>query len=196
MKSFGTLGVIVAILAVLLITGCSQYNGFVDGEENVELAWSNVEIEYQRRSDLIGNLVKTVKGAADFEKSTLEAVTNARARATSINIDASTLTPEKIKQFEAAQGQLSQGLGRLLATAEKYPQLQATQGFRDLQVQLEGTENRISTSRKRFNETATGFNKKVRRFPGTVYASVFGFSEKPQFTAQAGTANAPDVNFD
>jgi LemA protein len=196
MKSFGTLGVIVAILAVLLITGCGQYNGFVDGEENVELAWSNVEIEYQRRSDLIGNLVKTVKGAADFEKSTLEAVTNARARATSINIDASTLTPEKIKQFEAAQGQLSQGLGRLLATAEKYPQLQATQGFRDLQVQLEGTENRISTSRKRFNETATGFNKKVRRFPGTVYASVFGFSEKPQFTAQAGTANAPDVNFD
>lgn len=196
MKSFGTLGVIVAILAVLLITGCGQYNGFVDGEENVELAWSNVETEYQRRSDLIGNLVKTVKGAADFEKSTLEAVTNARARATSINIDASTLTPEKIKQFEAAQGQLSQGLGRLLATAEKYPQLQATQGFRDLQVQLEGTENRISTSRKRFNETATGFNKKVRRFPGTVYASVFGFSEKPQFTAQAGTANAPDVNFD
>lgn len=196
MKSFGTLGVVVAILAVLLIAGCGQYNGFVDGEENVELAWSQVETEYQRRSDLIGNLVSTVKGAADFEKSTLEAVTNARAKATSINIDASNLTAEQIQQFEAAQGQLSQGLGRLLATAENYPQLQATQGFRDLQVQLEGTENRISTQRKRFNEVATGFNKKVRRFPGTVFASVFGFSEKPQFQAQAGTANAPEVNFD
>lgn len=196
MKSFGTLGVVVAILAILLITGCGQYNGFVDGEENVELAWSQVETEYQRRSDLIGNLVSTVKGAADFEKSTLEAVTNARSRATSINIDASSLTPEKIAQFEAAQGQLSQGLGRLLATAENYPNLQATQGFRDLQVQLEGTENRISTSRKRFNEVATNFNKKVRRFPGTVFASVFGFSEKPQFQAQAGTQNAPEVNFD
>lgn len=196
MKSFGTLGVVVAILAILLITGCGQYNGFVDGEENVELAWSQVETEYQRRSDLIGNLVSTVKGAADFEKSTLEAVTNARSRATSINIDASSLTPEKIAQFEAAQGQLSQGLGRLLATAENYPNLQATKGFRDLQVQLEGTENRISTSRKRFNEVATNFNKKVRRFPGTVFASVFGFSEKPQFQAQAGTQNAPEVNFD
>lgn len=196
MKSFGTLGVVVALLAVLLIAGCGQYNGFVDGEENVELAWSQVETEYQRRSDLIGNLVSTVKGAADFEKSTLEAVTNARARATSINIDASNLTAEQIQQFEAAQGQLSQGLGRLLATAENYPQLQATQGFRDLQVQLEGTENRISTQRKRFNEVATSFNKKVRRFPGTVFASVFGFDEKPQFQAQAGTANAPEVNFD
>lgn len=196
MKSFGIMGAIVAFLAVLLIAGCGSYNGFVDGEENVELAWSQVETEYQRRSDLIGNLVNTVKGAADFEKETLEAVVNARARATSINVDASSLTPEKMQQFEAAQGQLSQGLGRLLVTAEKYPQLQATQGFRDLQVQLEGTENRISTQRKRFNEVATGFNKKVRRFPGTVFASVFGFEEKPQFSAQAGTQNAPTVNFD
>lgn len=196
MKSFGTLGVVVAILAVLLIAGCGQYNGFVDGEEEVELAWSRVETQYQRRSDLIGNLVNTVKGAADFEKSTLEAVTNARARATSINIDASSLTPENIKAFEAAQMQLSSGLGRLLATAEKYPQLQATQGFRDLQTQLEGTENRVATARDRFNETATAFNKKVRRFPGTVFATVFGFSEKPQFEAQAGTADAPEVNFE
>lgn len=196
MKSFATLGVVAAVLAVLLLVGCGQYNGFVEGEENVELAWSQVETEYQRRSDLIGNLVNTVKGAANFEQETLESVTNARARATSINIDASNLTAEQIQQFEAAQGQLSQGLGRLLATAENYPQLQATQGFRDLQVQLEGTENRISTQRKRFNEVATGFNKKVRRFPGTVFASVFGFSEKPQFQAQAGTQNAPEVNFD
>jgi len=195
MKSFGTLGIVIAVLAVLLIAGCGSYNGFVDGEEDVELKWSDVQTEYQRRSDLIGNLVNTVKGAAEFEKSTLEAVTNARAKATSINIDPSNMTAEQLQQFEAAQGQLTTGLGRLLATAESYPQLQATQGFRDLQVQLEGTENRISTSRKRFNEQATKFNKSVRRFPGTVFASVFGFDEKPQFKAQAGSANAPEVKF-
>ncbi|MFT5999139.1 MAG: LemA protein [Neolewinella sp.] len=195
MKSFGTLGIVIAVLAVLLIAGCGSYNGFVDGEEDVELKWADVQTEYQRRSDLIGNLVNTVKGAAEFEKSTLEAVTNARAKATSINIDPSNMTAEQLQQFEAAQGQLSTGLGRLLATAESYPQLQATQGFRDLQVQLEGTENRISTSRKRFNEQATAFNKSVRRFPGTVFASVFGFSQKPQFQAQAGSANAPEVKF-
>ncbi|MFT4687324.1 MAG: LemA protein [Neolewinella sp.] len=196
MKSFGTLGIVIAVLTVLLIAGCGSYNGFVDGEEDVELKWADVQTEYQRRSDLIGNLVKTVKGAADFEKSTLEAVINARAKATSINIDPSNMTSEQLQQFEAAQGQLSQGIGRLLVSVEKYPELKATGNFRDLQVQLEGTENRISTSRKRFNEQATAFNKSVRRFPGTVFASVFGFSEKPQFQAQAGAANAPDVNFD
>ncbi len=195
MKSFGPLGVVIAILAVLLIAGCGSYNGFVDGEENVDLKWSDVQTEYQRRADLIGNLVNTVKGAADFEKSTLEAVTNARAKATSINIDPSNMTAEQLQQFEAAQGQLTTGLGRLLATAENYPQLRATEGFRDLQVQLEGTENRISTARKRFNEEATKFNKSVCRFPGAVFASVFGFSEKPQFEAQAGASNAPEVKF-
>lgn len=195
MKSFGTLGIVIAILAVLLIAGCGSYNGFVDGEENVEQAWAKVQTQYQRRADLIGNLVNTVKGAADFEKSTLEAVTNARAKATSINIDAGNLTPEMMEQFQAAQTQLSSGLGRLLATAENYPQLTATAGFRDLQAQLEGTENRISTARDRFNEEATKFNKTVRRFPGTVFASVFGFSEKPQFEAQAGASNAPEVKF-
>jgi len=195
MKSFGTLGVVIAILAVLLIAGCGSYNGFVDGEENVEKAWADVETDYQRRADLVGNLVSTVKGAAEFEKSTLESVTQARARATSINIDASNLSAEQIQNFEAAQGQLSSGLGRLLATAENYPQLRATEGFRDLQAQLEGIENRIATSRKRFNESATSFNKQVRRFPGTVFASVFGFEEKPQFQAQAGAANAPEVKF-
>lgn len=195
MKSFGTLGIVIAILAVLLIAGCGSYNGFVDGEEEVELKWADVQTEYQRRSDLIGNLVNTVKGAADFERGTLEAVTNARAKATSINIDPANMTAEQLQQFEAAQGQLSQGLGRLLATAENYPQLRATESFRDLQVQLEGTENRISTARKRFNEQATAFNKSVRRFPGTVFASVFGFSEKPQFEAQAGSDQAPEVKF-
>lgn len=196
MKSFGTLGIVVAVLAVLLIAGCGSYNGFVDGEENVEQAWSKVETQYQRRADLIGNLVNTVKGAADFERETLESVTKARAQATSINVDASNLSPEMIEQFQAAQAQLSSGLGRLLATAENYPQLTATQGFRDLQAQLEGTENRIATARDRFNEESTKFNKQVRRFPGSLFASVFGFSEKPQFEAQAGASNAPEVNFD
>ncbi len=195
MKSFGTLGIVIAILAVLLIAGCGSYNGFVDGEENVELKWADVQTEYQRRSDLIGNLVNTVKGAADFERSTLESVTNARAKATSINIDPSNMTAAQLQEFEAAQSELSTGLSRLLVSVENYPQLRATEGFRDLQVQLEGTENRISTARKRFNEEATKFNKSVRRFPGTVFASVFGFDEKPQFEAQAGAANAPEVKF-
>lgn len=195
MKSFGTLGIIVGILAVLLIAGCGSYNGFVDAEENMEQSWSKVETQYQRRADLIPNLVATVKGAADFEKSTLEAVTNARARATSININANDLTPEKLEQYQAAQGQLSQGLGRLLATAENYPSLKSNAQFQELQSQLEGTENRIAVARDRFNESATSFNKKVRRFPGTVFASVFGFEEKPQFQAEAGSAQAPEVSF-
>jgi LemA protein len=196
MKSIGTLGIIAAILAVLLIAGCGSYNGFVDAEEEMEQSWANVETQYQRRADLIPNLVNTVKGAAEFERGTLEAVTNARARATSINIDASDLTPEKIEQFQQIQGELSSGLGRLLATAESYPQLKSNAQFQELQAQLEGTEIRIAVARDRFNEEATEFNKKVRRFPGTVFASVFGFSEKPQFEAQAGASNAPDVNFD
>jgi len=196
MKSIGTLGIIAAILAVLLIAGCGSYNGFVDAEEEMEQSWANVETQYQRRADLIPNLVNTVKGAAEFERGTLEAVTNARARATSINIDASDLTPEKIQQFQEIQGELSSGLGRLLATAESYPSLKSNAQFQELQAQLEGTENRIAVARDRFNEEATEFNKKVRRFPGTVFASVFGFSEKPQFEAQAGSSNAPDVNFD
>lgn len=195
MKSFGTLAAVIAVLAVLLIAGCGSYNGFVDGEENVEKSWSDVQTQYQRRADLIPNLVNTVKGAADFERGTLEAVTNARARATSINIDASKLTPEAMEQFQAAQGQLSSGLGRLLATAENYPSLKSNAQFQELQAQLEGTENRIAVARDRFNETATAFNKQVRRFPGTVFASVFGFEEKPQFQAQAGSDAAPEVKF-
>ncbi len=195
MKSIGTLGVVVAILAVLLIAGCSSYNGFVDAEETVEQSWSAVETQYQRRADLIPNLVSTVKGAADFERGTLEAVTNARARATSININADDLTPEKLAEYQAAQGQLSQGLGRLLATAEAYPNLKANAQFQELQAQLEGTENRIAVARDRFNAQATEYNKQVRRFPGTVFATVLGFDEKPQFQADAGAAQAPNVEF-
>jgi LemA protein len=195
MKSFGTLAAVIAVLAVLLIAGCGSYNGFVDGEENVDKSWADVQTQYQRRADLIPNLVNTVKGAAEFERGTLEAVTNARARATSINIDASKLTPETMAEFQAAQGQLSSGLGRLLATSENYPSLKANAQFQELQAQLEGTENRIAVARNRFNETATSFNKQVRRFPGTVFASVFGFEEKPQFQAQAGSDAAPEVKF-
>ena len=193
MKSFGTLGVVIAILAVLLIAGCGSYNGFVDAEENLEKTWADVETQYQRRADLIPNLVSTVKANADFERGTLESVTNARARATSINIDADDLDPAKLEQYQAAQDELSRGLGRLLATAENYPNLTATQGFRDLQAQLEGTENRISVARSRFNEVATVFNKKVRRFPGAVFATVFGFDEKPLFKSDPGSQNAPNV---
>ena len=195
MKSFGTLAIVVGILAVLLIAGCGSYNGFVEAEEDMEQSWSNVETQYQRRADLIPNLVNTVKGAAEFERGTLEAVTNARARATSININADDLTPEKLAEYQAAQGQLSQGLGRLLATAENYPQLRSNAQFQELQAQLEGTENRIAVARDRFNAQATEYNKKVRRFPGTVFASVFGFDEKPQFQAEAGAAEAPEVQF-
>lgn len=195
MRSFSTLAIVVGILAVLLIAGCSSYNGFVDAEEDVEKVWSDVETQYQRRADLIPNLVSTVKGAADFERGTLEAVTEARAKATSINIDASDLTEENLAQFQAAQAQVSQGLGRLLATAEAYPQLQSNQQFQGLQDELAGTENRIATARMRFNEQATVYNKKVRRFPGTVFASVFGFGDKPQFQAEAGAQNAPKVEF-
>lgn len=195
MRSFSTLAIIVGILAVLLIAGCSSYNGFVDAEEDVEKVWSDVETQYQRRADLIPNLVSTVKGAADFERGTLEAVTEARAKATSITINADDLTEENLARFQAAQAQVSQGLGRLLATAEAYPELQSNQQFQGLQDELAGTENRIATARMRFNEEATEYNKKVRRFPGTVFASVFGFGDKPQFQAEAGAQNAPKVEF-
>ncbi|WP_116107175.1 LemA family protein [Lewinella sp. IMCC34191] len=195
MRSFTTLALIVGILGVLLIAGCTSYNGFVNAEEDVERVWSDVETQYQRRSDLIPNLVNTVKGAAEFERGTLEAVTEARARATSINIDANDLSPEMLEQFQAAQAQVSQGLGRLLATAEAYPQLQTNQQFQALQDELAGTENRIAVARSRFNEEATEYNKQIRRFPGAVFASVFGFDEKPQFQAEAGAQNAPTVEF-
>jgi LemA protein len=195
MRSFSTLAIVAGILAILLIAGCSSYNGFVEAEEDVERVWSDVETQYQRRSDLIPNLVNTVKGAAEFERGTLESVIEARSRATSINIDADNLSPEMLEQFQAAQAQVSAGLGRLLATAEAYPQLQSNQQFQALQDELAGTENRIATARMRFNEQATEYNKQVRRFPGAVFASVFGFDEKPQFQAEAGAQNAPTVEF-
>ncbi|MEM7573154.1 MAG: LemA family protein [Bacteroidota bacterium] len=196
MRSLTTAGIVVGVLALLMIGACNYNNSFVTAEEDIKQEWSEVETQYQRRADLIGNLVETVKGAAEFESSTIEAVTAARARATSVNVDAGNLTPEALQQFQAAQGELSQGLGRLLVAVEAYPELRATAAFRDLMAQLEGTENRVAVARSRFNEKVTDYNKKVRVFPGSFFASIFGFDTWSQFEADAGSEEAPQVNFD
>jgi LemA protein len=190
--------VLISILAFILLLGgcgCSGYNGLVEKDQNVKGKWANVESDYQRRSDLIPNLVNTVKGAADFEKSTLEAVVNARAQATQTKIDPTNLTPEKVAEFQRAQGQLSGAIGRLLVTMEKYPELKATDAFRDLQAQLEGTENRIKVSRNDFNTAVQDYNTSVKRFPMVLFSGVFGFKEKGFFTAEAGAEKAPTVDF-
>lgn len=183
------------ICGLLLMSGCNTYNSLVDKDENVENAWSKVQSAYQRRADLIPNLVNTVKGYAEFERETLTEVTNARARATSVNIDPSNLSPEALQKFQQAQSGLSQSLGRLLVTVEKYPELKANQNFLELQSQLEGTENRINVERNKFNDVVTSYNKSVRRFPASFWAGMFGFDERAQFEAQAGTENAPKVEF-
>ena len=190
--------ILVSILAFILLLGgcgCSGYNGLVEKDQNVKGKWANVESDYQRRSDLIPNLVNTVKGAADFEKSTLEAVINARAQATQTKIDPTNLTPEKVAEFQRAQGQLSGAIGRLLVTMEKYPELKATDAFRDLQAQLEGTENRIKVSRNDFNSAVQDYNTSVKKFPMVLFSGLFGFTEKGFFTAEVGAEKAPTVNF-
>lgn len=189
---------VLALLFVGLVVftmGCSSYNGFIDSEENVKNAWSKVESAYQRRADLIPNLVNTVKGAADFERNTLTEVTNARARATSVNIDPSNLSAEQIKKFSGAQSELSGALGRLLVSVERYPELKATKAFSELQAQLEGTENRIKVERDKFNDVVTGYNKSIRRFPSGFFAGVFGFDQMAQFDADEGAEKAPTVDF-
>jgi LemA protein len=180
---------------LLFMGGCNSYNSLVEFDENVANEWSKVESEYQRRADLIPNLVNTVKGVAEFEKSTLTEVVNARAKATSINIDPSNLSEAQLQKFQEAQSGLSQSLGRLLLVSENYPQLRANENFRDLQAQLEGTENRIKVARNRYNDKVTEYNKKVRRFPNSVFASMFGFERHAQFEAEAGTEQAPTVEF-
>ncbi len=187
--------IVLAVLAVLFIGGCSSYNGFVSKDEMVNQSWSNVQSSYQRRSDLIGNLVETVKGAANFEQSTLVEIANARAKATQITIDPSNATPEQLAQFQQAQGSLSQSLGRLLAVAENYPELKANQNFLELQSQLESTENRVKVERDRFNEAVTQHNMAVRRFPASFFAGIFGFERRAQFEAEAGSEQAPKVQF-
>jgi len=164
-------------------------------DEKVQGQWADVEAAYQRRADLIPNLVKTVKGLADFEKSTLEAVVNARASATKVEIDPSNLTADNIKQFEAAQGKVSGALSRLLLTFERYPELKADKGFLELQAQLEGTENRISVERQKFNETVEGYNSLVRSFPQMAYAGLLGFDTKAYFESKEGADEAPSVEF-
>jgi len=183
------------ILGVLVLIAITGYNGLVSSRESVSKAWANVETAYQRRADLIPNLVNTVKGAADFEKSTLEAVTQARANATSIHLDANDLTPEKLQQYQQAQAQLSGALGRLLAVAESYPQLKAVDAFRDLQAQLEGTENRINEARRQFNEAAQAYNTSRQKFPRNILAGLFGFKDKPYFESDKGAEKAPTVKF-
>lgn len=183
------------VLGILVLFSISSYNGLVKSRETVNASWSNVENQYQRRSDLIPNLVSTVKGAADFEKSTLTAVMEARASATSIKIDPNNLTPEKLAEFQAAQAQVGGALGRLLAVAENYPQLKAVESFNQLQAQLEGTENRINEARRQFNEAAQGYNTGRSTFPRVIFASIFGFKERPYFQADAGTEKAPSVKF-
>ncbi|HLT45758.1 MAG TPA: LemA family protein [Rubricoccaceae bacterium] len=194
-------GAIVVVILVLLVgfagcAGCGTYNSLVQKDTAVEEAWANVETAYQRRADLIPNLVSTVQGAADFERTTLQEVVDARARATSINISADDLDdPAAVEQYLAAQQQLSGALGRLLAVAENYPQLQATEAFRDLQVQLEGTENRINVARTRYNEAVRDYNTSVRSFPANLFAGLFGFDTRTPFEAEEGAEDAPDVEF-
>lgn len=194
MKKWTIPAIVVGVIVVLALVVGGMYNGLVSSRESVNTAWSNVQSQYQRRSDLIPNLVNTVKGASDFEKDTLTQVTEARAKATSITVDAN--NPEDIQRFQEAQGEVSSALSRLLAVAENYPQLKATEAYRDLQVQLEGTENRIAVARNDFNEVARGYNTKVQTFPTALVAGMMGFHTRPYFEADKGTETAPTVNFD
>ncbi|WKW47061.1 LemA family protein [Myroides sp. JBRI-B21084] len=188
--------IIGAVIIGLLILFVSPYNGLVRSEEDVKRTWGDVETAYQRRSELIPNLVKTVQGAAEFEKSTLEAVMAARAKATQTTIDPANITPEKLAEFQQAQTGVSSALSRLLVTVERYPELKANQNFLKLQDELASTENQILTARTRFNEVVTPYNNKVRTFPTVITAKLFGFGEKPYFKSKEGAENAPEVNFD
>lgn len=185
----------IGVVAVVAIFFYATYNGFIGKEEGVNAAWSNVETQYQRRSDLIPNLVNTVKGYVAHESQTLASVTEARARATSINLSAGELTPERLTQYQQAQAEVRTALGRLIAVAESYPDLKANQNFIELQSQLEGTENRIAVARKDFNDAARKYNVAVRRFPSNLVAALFGFDQKPYFEAAEGTETAPQVEF-
>lgn len=187
--------IVLGVVLLLFVGGCNSYNGMVTKEEMVKKAWGQVENVYQRRMDLIPNLVNTVKGAANFEQSTLEKVIQARANATSVKIDASNLSPEMMQKFQAAQGELSSALSRLMAVAEAYPDLKATQNFSELQAQLEGTENRIATERGKFNEVVQDYNSSIRRFPSNIFAGMFGFTQKGYFEADKGAEKAPTVDF-
>ena len=189
------------IMRLALILICARtlsscgYNSMVEKEEAVNTAWSNVENQYQRRADLIPNLVNTVKGYASHEQETLESVVNARSKATQITLNADELTPEKLKAYQAAQGEVGSALSRLLAVTENYPELKANENFQELQAQLEGTENRISVERRNFNQVTQDYNTYIRKFPNNLFAGMFGFDKKPYFEAEAGSQKAPEVKF-
>ncbi len=187
--------VFIGLLLVLGFNTCNTYNALVQKDEQVKKAWSQVENQYQRRLDLIPNLVETVKGYAEFERSTLQAVVEARANATRVTLQADQLTPENLQRFEQAQGALSTALGRLLAVAENYPNLKANENFINLQTQLEGTENRIAVERKNYNEVVGEYNTYLRRFPTNLYAGLLGFSSKAYFQAAPGAEKVPQVKF-
>ena len=187
--------IILVVAVVAIIWGVTSYNGLVKMDEGVGTAWSNVENQYQRRADLIPNLVNTVKGYAAHEKETLDAVVTARTRATQMTVNADDLTPEKLQAYQKAQGEVGSALGRLLAITENYPDLKANQNFLELQAQLEGTENRISVERRNFNEAAKNYNTAIRTFPRNLLAGMFGFEKRPYFEAEEGASKAPEVKF-
>lgn len=190
-----TIIIIVAVVAIIAIWAVSGYNSLVGMDENVSNQWANVETQYQRRADLIPNLVNTVKGYAAHEKETLEGVIAARSQATQIKVDPTDLTPEKLAEYQKAQGQLATALGKLFAITENYPDLKANQNFLELQAQLEGTENRINVARKNFNDAAKTYNTTIRRFPKNILAGMFGFDKRAYFEAAEGAEQAPQVQF-
>lgn len=195
MKKVSSWIVVLVIVALAVLWGVNAYNSLVSNEEAVESAWAQVENVYQRRADLVPNLVATVKGYAEHEQETLQGVIEARSRATQVTVDPSNLTPEALAEFQAAQGELSTALGRLLLLQENYPNLKANENFLDLQAQLEGTENRITVERQKFNETARAYNVAIRRFPTNIIASLFNFEKKGYFEAAEGAQTAPKVEF-
>ncbi|WP_302458358.1 LemA family protein [Mediterranea massiliensis] len=190
-----TIIILVAVVAIIAFWAISGYNSLVGMDENVSNQWANVETQYQRRADLIPNLVNTVKGYAAHEKETLEGVITARSQATQIKVDPTDLTPEKLAEYQKAQGQLATALGKLLAITENYPDLKANQNFLELQAQLEGTENRINVARKNFNDAAKAYNTAIRRFPKNILAGMFGFDKRAYFEAAEGAEQAPQVQF-
>ena len=191
-KSLGLI-VVVAVLLVLGGCGCSSYNGLVRGDQDVKKVWSNVETNYQRRTDLYNSVIKTIEGSANFEKSTLKEVLEARAKATSVTVDIN--DPASLEKFQQAQGQLQGAFSRLMAVAEAYPDLKTTKAFQDFQAQIEGTENRINIARKDYNTSVNSYNLQVKTFPNNIFAGMFGFKEKSYFQADAGSEKAPDIQF-
>ena len=187
--------IIIAAIVLIAIASVSAYNGLVSKEEGVKNAWSNVENQYQRRSDLIPNLVNTVKGYASHEQETFQSVTEARSKATQMSVAMDDLTPEKLQAYQEAQGEVGRALGRLLAISENYPELKANENFKELQAQLEGTENRIAVERRKFNETVRQYNTSLRKFPLNLFAAIFGFGQSAYFEADESSREVPEVTF-